>query len=250
MKAIEVQELTVSFNGKPVLQDVSFDIEEGEITVIAGASGSGKTVLLKTIIGLLTPEKGMVRIYGEDISTFNHRRWNTVRQQIGMVFQSNALFDSLSVWENVGFYLLERTRMPAGEIRQKAKETLELVGLKESEDLLPSELSGGMQKRAALARTLLFNPKIILYDEPTAGLDPITAETSGDLILKLKSQLNSTALVASHDQNLTFRVADKIGLIYHGRMVAFDTVPEILKSKENIVRRFFQLDANKKKRGQ
>jgi phospholipid/cholesterol/gamma-HCH transport system ATP-binding protein len=241
MRAIDVQNLFTDFDDTPVLKGVNFWVDEGETTVIAGISGSGKTVLLKTIVGLLAPTSGKILIYGRDIAGFSQKNWNDIRREIGMVFQGNALFDSIPVWENVGFYLLEHTDLPVEEIRKKVTHSLSLVDLKGTEDLQVDELSGGMKKRVALARTLIFEPKTICYDEPTAGLDPLTAESISELILDIQKKLGTAALMVTHDRYLTFQVASRIGVLSEGKVVGFGTASEIKKSKDEIVREFFRL---------
>jgi phospholipid/cholesterol/gamma-HCH transport system ATP-binding protein len=241
MKAIEVQGLFVSFGDTAVLKGVDFWVDEGETTVIAGVSGEGKTVLLKTIVGLLAPTSGKILINGRDITGFSRKNWNEIRREIGMVFQSNALFDSLPVWENVGFYLLEHTDLPVEEIRRKVTHILDLVGLDGTEDLQVDELSGGMKKRVALARTLIFEPKTICYDEPTAGLDPLTAESIEELILDVRKKLGTAALMVTHDRHLTFEVANRIGVLSEGKIIGFGTTAEVKESKDKMVQRFFRL---------
>ncbi len=239
MRAIDVQELFAGFGNTPVLKGVNFWVEEGETTVIAGISGSGKTVLLKTIVGLIAPTGGKIILHGRDIAGFSQKNWNEVRREIGMVFQGNALFDSIPVWENVGFYLLEHTDLPAEEVRKKVTRSLGLVDLKGTEDLRVDELSGGMKKRVALARTLIFEPKTICYDEPTAGLDPLTAESIEELMLDIQKKLGTAALMVTHDRHLTFEVANRIGVLSEGKVVGFGTVSEIKESNNEIVREFF-----------
>lgn len=239
MRAIEVRDLFVGFGNAPVLKGVSFWVEESETTVIVGVSGSGKTVLLKTIVGLLVPSGGKIFIHGRDIAEFSQEEWNDIRREIGMVFQGNALFDSIPVWENVGFYLLEHTDLPVEDIRKKVTHSLGLVDLKGTEDLRVDELSGGMKKRVALARTLIFEPKTICYDEPTAGLDPLTAESIEELVLDIQKKLGTAALMVTHDRHLTFQVANRVGVLSEGRIAEFGTVPEIRESKNETIREFF-----------
>ena len=241
MRAIDVQDLFVGFGNAPVLKGVSFWVEESETTVIVGVSGSGKTVLLKTIVGLLAPSGGKIFIHGRDIVGFSPKDWKDIRREIGMVFQGNALFDSIPVWENVGFYFLEHTDLPAEEVRKKVTHSLDLVDLKGTEDLRVDELSGGMKKRVALARTLIFEPKTICYDEPTAGLDPLTAESIEELMLDIQKKLGTAALMVTHDRHLTFETADRIGVLSEGKVVGFGTVSEVKESKNRTVREFFRL---------
>ena len=241
MRVIDVQELFAGFGNAPVLKGVNFWVDEGETTVIAGISGSGKTVLLKTIVGLITPTGGKIILHGRDIAGFSQKNWNEIRREISMVFQGNALFDSIPVWENVGFYLLEHTGLSVEEVRKRVTHSLGLVDLKGTEDLRVDELSGGMKKRVALARTLIFEPKTICYDEPTAGLDPLTAESIEELILDIQKKLGTTALMVTHDRHLTFEAANRIGVLSEGKVVGFGTVSEVKESKNKIVREFFRL---------
>ncbi|HEX9758056.1 MAG TPA: ABC transporter ATP-binding protein [Nitrospiria bacterium] len=235
---IQVQEVYKSFNHKPVLQGANLDIREGETMVIIGGSGSGKSVLLKHIIGLLTPDKGKIIVEGEDVSRLDDKRLNTLRRKFGMLFQYAALFDSLMVWENVGFSLKQHGTLNDTEIKTIAKEKLAMVGLKDVENLMPSELSGGMKKRVGLARAIAAEPRILLYDEPTTGLDPIMADVINELIIKLKEQLKITSIAITHDMVSAYKIADRIAMLYLGKIEETGTPEEIRESKNPIVHQF------------
>lgn len=237
---LEIKRLRVMIDGRAVLADVTFAVARGETTVIAGASGAGKSVLLKSIIGLQDFHGGQIRVLGREISGFGKAEWAGLRRQVGMVFQGNALFDSLPVWRNVGFALLYRRAMPEREIRDRAGEILRLVGLEGISDRYPSELSGGMQKRVALARTLINEPRVILYDEPTVGLDPTTSESIEDLLLEIQGKLGTTSLVVTHDQHFTFRVANRVGLLQEGKISFFGPPAEVANDGNPAVRSFFR----------
>ncbi|MFH0796625.1 MAG: ATP-binding cassette domain-containing protein [Candidatus Omnitrophota bacterium] len=239
MNCIEVQDLWVEFE-RPILKGVNFRVEEGKNTVIVGASGVGKTVLLKTVLGLIRQQQGKIFIQGKETTLFSRGDWTKARREIGMVFQGNALFDSISTWENVGFYLLEHSDLSQAEIRKEASRVLSLVGLKGVEDLKPDKLSGGMKKRVALARSLISSAQIILFDEPTAGLDPIAGESIENLILDLQKKLGTTVLVVTHDRNFTLRVANHIGLLSDGKIIGFAPVSEIKANKNSPVYNFFR----------
>jgi phospholipid/cholesterol/gamma-HCH transport system ATP-binding protein len=196
--------------------------------VIIGRSGCGKSVLLKHMIGLLAPDRGKVFVDGTEVSALEHRGLFELRQKFGMLFQSAALFDSLTVWENVGLGLIEHTDMSKEEIRALAAEKLALVGLKGIEDVKPAELSGGMKKRVGLARAIAMDPEIILYDEPTTGLDPIMADVINELICHLKKSLSITSVVVTHDMTSAYKIGDRIAMLYEGEIV-YDGTPEDVK---------------------
>lgn len=222
---VEVRDLRKSFGGKEVLKGVNLDVEAGHIFVIMGPSGSGKTVLLKHIIGLEKPDAGQILINGESIENPEVME----RYRMAMVFQSGALLNSLTVGENVGLYLSEHRLKPPEEIARIVSEKLAVVGLKNLEDQQPSELSGGMKKRVALARALVIEPQLILYDEPTSELDPLIAVTIGEEILNLKKRVDVTSIVVTHDRELAFGVADRIALMDDGRIL-FSGLPQEMKS--------------------
>lgn len=235
---IELQNITKHFGDHLVLDGFDLKVETGETKVIIGRSGCGKSVMLKHIVGLLAPENGKVFIDGQDIWQLNEKRMNQLHMKIGMVFQGGALFDSLSVWENVGFVLREYSTLKEPEIRKRVNEALNLVNLYDAEDKMPSELSGGMKKRVAVARALCVRPQIILYDEPTTGLDPIAADAINVLIDELHDKLKVTSIVVTHDMRSAYKVADKIAMLYNGKIIAEGTPDEIRYTHDSIVHQF------------
>jgi len=243
MVKIKVENLVKKFDNREVLKNVSFEIYEGEIFVIIGGSGSGKSTVLKHIIGLLKPSSGKIYINSVDITSLKDIELIEFRKKIGYLFQEGALFDSLKVWENVGFYFLENTKMSEEEIRNIAKSKLALVGLNGIEDLYPSQLSGGMRKRVSLARAIAYNPEIILYDEPTSGLDPVTSAMIDNLIVDLRNNLNITSVVVTHDLESAFSIADRIAFIHKGVIYAIGTPEEIKNSKDPVVQQFINRKA-------
>ncbi len=237
---IEVRDLTKRFGGHAVLEGVSFRIEKGESVVIIGRSGGGKSVLLKHLIGLLQPDAGQVLIEGEDIVPMNERELLHVRRKFGMLFQSAALFDSLTVAENVAFAFRRDRTLPEAEIRRRVAEVLEMVDLPGTEEKKPSELSGGMKKRVGLARAIIYQPQIVLYDEPTTGLDPIVSDSIDQLILRVRDRLDVTTVVVTHDMRSTRRVGQRILMLHDRRIYATGTPDEIFKSPDPVVRRFIE----------
>jgi len=209
---INLVDIHKSFRNNVVLNGLDLLIEVGKVTVIIGQSGGGKSVLLKHMIGLIRPDKGKVEIDGQDITAFNERQLNEIRKRFGMLFQEAALFDSMTVGQNVAFPLIEHTKLPKSTIREIVSEKLAHVGLRGVEDKMPSELSGGMKKRVGLARAIALEPEIILFDEPTTGLDPIMADAIDQLIVDIQSRLNVTCVVISHDIKGTFKIAHKIAM--------------------------------------
>lgn len=235
---IEVEGLTKSFGKKQVLRGANLRVEKGESMVVIGGSGSGKSVLIKHIIGLLKPDGGKVRVEGKDITGLDEKGLYEVRRKFGMLFQGAALFDSMNVWENVSFVLLREKHMNRSDARHLATEKLKMVGLAGVEDLMPSELSGGMKKRVGLARAIAYEPEILLYDEPTTGLDPIMADAINDLIIEMKRRLSVTSITITHDMNSAYKIADRISMLYLGEIIETGT-PEQIKNTENpIVRQF------------
>ena len=221
-----------------MLRGLDLRIETGESMVVIGGSGSGKSVLLKHIIGILRPDEGQVFLDGVDITTLNENDLYEARKKFGMLFQMAALFDSLSVWENVGFSLLRHRKMKEEDAKALAVEKLKQVGLSQVEDLMPSELSGGMKKRVGLARAIAHEPEILLYDEPTTGLDPIMADAINNLIIEMKKKMSVTSLAITHDMNSAYKIADRIAMLYEGRIIATGTPDEIRKTDNPIVRQF------------
>jgi phospholipid/cholesterol/gamma-HCH transport system ATP-binding protein len=235
---IEVRNLSKSFGDNCILDDISFQIEKGESLVIIGRSGGGKSVLLKHLIGLLQPDRGKVLIEGEDIVAMDERQLLHVRRKFGMVFQGAALFDSMTVAENVGFALRREGKLPEETISRKVAEILEIVDLPGTEEKKPAELSGGMRKRVGLARAIIYEPEIVLYDEPTTGLDPIVSDSIDKLIERVRDRLDVTSVVVTHDMRSARRLGQRI-LMLHDRKIYFSgTADEIFNSKDAIVRQF------------
>ncbi|MDQ7038885.1 MAG: ABC transporter ATP-binding protein [Aquificota bacterium] len=236
---VRVQNLWKEIGGRWILRDVSFEVMEGEIFSIIGASGSGKTSITKHIVGLWKPTKGKVYVFGKDMESLSSAEIDDLRKDIGYVFQEGALFDSLRVWENVGFYFLEHTNMDERSVREIAKEKLRLVNLGEEVlNLMPSELSGGMKKRVSIARAIATDPKLIIYDEPTSGLDPITSRVIDRLIVDLRERTKTTAIVVTHDMMSAFSISDRILVLRRGEVVDIGTPEEILRSRDPFVREF------------
>lgn len=244
MSLIELRQLHKRFGSLVVLDGVSLSIEAGQSLVILGASGSGKSVMLKHIVGLLRPDSGEVWFDGHRIDTLPERDLMPIRRQFGFLFQMGALFDSLTVGENVAFPLREHTRKSEADIQRAVQQRLTMVGLPQVTGKMPAQLSGGQRKRVALARAIALEPRVILYDEPTTGLDPIRSDVINELILKLKRELNVTSIVVTHDMISAFKVADRIVMLYDGKLI-IDGTPEQVKNSENpTVRRFIAGEAN------
>jgi phospholipid/cholesterol/gamma-HCH transport system ATP-binding protein len=237
---IEIKDLHKSFGSSQVLTGINLDIDEGSTCVILGGSGSGKTVLMKHMIGLLTPDSGRVVVDGEDVQGLGAEEWARVRRKFGMVFQAAALFDSMTVYENVSFPLREHTHVSEAESREIVRKKLSIVGLKGVEEKYPADLSGGMRKRVGLARAIILDPKIVLYDEPTTGLDPITTDYVDEMILDAKRELGVTSVVISHDIASAFKVADKIAFLYQGQIVEQGPGPQLRNSQHPAVKHFLQ----------
>jgi phospholipid/cholesterol/gamma-HCH transport system ATP-binding protein len=233
-----------SFGALHVLRGVSADFRTGQTTVVIGPSGCGKSVLLKHIIGLLRPDAGRVLFDGLEISSMDARQLNQVRRRFGFLFQSAALFDSMTVGENVGFALREHTKMGRKEIAGWVRDKLAMVGLAGIENMAVSELSGGMRKRVGLARAIALSPEVILYDEPTTGLDPPRAETINDLILKLQAETGVTSIVVTHDMHSACKVGNRIIMLHEGHFVQDGSVEEIRQSRNPFVRNFIDRKAN------
>ncbi len=240
---IRVENLTKMFNGNLVLDGLCLDVREGETVVVIGRSGCGKSVMLKHIVGLLRPDSGRVVVKGRDITNLGEKQLDEVRKLFGVVFQGSALFDSLTVEENVAFGLTEHTRMKRREIEEKVARCLEIVGMNGAQKKMPSELSGGMKKRVALARAVAFDPSIVLYDEPTTGLDPIMADAINELILSLGKKLSVTSIAVTHDMNSAYKIADRIAMLHQGKIVEEGTPEEIERCANPIVQQFIQGNA-------
>jgi phospholipid/cholesterol/gamma-HCH transport system ATP-binding protein len=235
---IDVRDLWKSFNGNQVLKGVNLKVWPGTTSVILGGSGSGKTVLMKHIMGLFKPDRGEVIVDGENITRMDRRELSRFRTRMGMVFQSSALFDSLTVFENVAFPLREHTKLPEEEIEARVKEKLAVVELYEVEQKYPAELSGGMRKRVALARAIVREPKLVLYDEPTTGLDPLTTESVDEMIIGARTKLGVTSVVISHDIGSTFHIADHVAMLHDGRIVEEGPPDKVRHSQEPHTRHF------------
>jgi len=240
---IEIKNIYKAFGGNDVLKGLDLNINTGESVVIIGRSGCGKSVLLKHIIGLMRPNAGKVLIDGTDITKMSEAELNQMRMDFGMLFQGAALFDSLTVLENVGFRLLEYTDKTAEEIRKRVAECLYMVGLVGIEDLKPAELSGGMKKRVGLARAISMSPKIILFDEPTTGVDPIMGDIINDLIRYLHDTLKTTSITVTHDMKSAYKIADRIAMLYEGKIIATGTPEEIKNTDNPVVRQFINGEA-------
>jgi phospholipid/cholesterol/gamma-HCH transport system ATP-binding protein len=240
---IEIKDLCKSFGHNIVLNDLTLSIKTGETKVVIGRSGVGKSVFLKNIIGILRPDSGSIKIDGQEVVNLPEREYNKLRMKIGMVFQGGALFDSLNVGENVSFVLDEFMNMDSGTVRKKVAEALGLVGLQGIEHMMTSELSGGMKKRVSLARVLCMKPEVIFYDEPTTGVDPITADSINNLIIDLSKKLQVTSIVVTHDMQSAYKVADSIAMFYHGQVIAEGNSSEIKNTTHPVVKQFINGEA-------
>ena len=239
---IEFREVSKAFGDKPVLDRVTFDVRPGETVCILGRSGVGKSVSLQILMGFLKADSGTVIAAGEDITDFLGVQLEAIRKKVTMVFQNGALFDSLTVGENVAFPLRESRELLEEQIYQIVDGLLQMVGVKEMRDLLPSDLSTGMKRSVAIARALAARPECVLYDEPTTMVDPLMAQLLGDLIKRLKLQLNLTSIVVTHDMRLAQKLADRLVFLHEGRAIFFGTYAEMEKSTEPIVEEFLELD--------
>ena len=238
LNAITITDLHKSFGANHVLRGVNLTVEPGESMVVIGGSGSGKSVLIKHIIGLLKPDRGSILVDGEEVTTMRERQLKELRKKFGMLFQAAALFDSLTVGENVAFALVEHTRLSRAEIADRVHEKLTLVGLPGTEDLFPAELSGGMKKRVGLARALAIEPEVILYDEPTTGLDPIMADSINDLIVEMRERFAITSIAITHDMVSAYKIGHRLAMLYQGKII-FTGTPEECKNTTNpMVRQF------------
>lgn len=238
--ALEVQGLEKAFGTKPILRGVDCQFPPARISVVIGPSGCGKSTLLRLLMGLMSPDAGAIFCEGEDLTRMDAARWAAFRHQVGMVFQSAALFDSMTVGENVGFALREHTSTSDPEIRAIVEEKLAVVGLAGTADLYPSELSGGMQKRVAIARAIARDPKLLLYDEPTTGLDPVTSTVIEDLIVSLARQTGATFLVVTHQLSTIFRTADSIVMLHQGKVVGSGSPEAFRTSSDPLISSFLR----------
>lgn len=240
---IEIINICKSFGALKVLNNLNLTINTGETTVIIGNSGCGKSVLIRHIIGLMKPDSGQIFIDGKDITKLYGKALNEIRMKFGMLFQASALFDSLPVWGNVGFGMQEHGGANKDETMKRVSECLGLVGLTGAEYTKPSELSGGMRKRVGLARAICMRPEIILYDEPTTGLDPIMADSINGLIRELHDKLKVTSVAVTHDMTSAYKIADKIAMLYNGRIITLGTPEEIKNTKDPVVKQFIHGEA-------
>jgi phospholipid/cholesterol/gamma-HCH transport system ATP-binding protein len=241
---IEVVDVVKGFETAPVLKGVSIALEKGETLVVMGGSGSGKTVLLRLLAGLLRPDAGRIRVFGQSIENLSEEELLPIRRRLGYVFQGAALFDSLTVYENVAYPLREHTRLGADEIRRRVVHFLSLVGLNEGVlEQLPAELSGGMRKRVGIARALIGEPEVMLYDEPTAGLDPTNSKTVAELIVQMGEGVCDSSIVVTHDLELTKTVADRVAVLIDGRFAATGTVDEVMATRAEAVQAFLSGEA-------
>ncbi len=239
---IRIEDVQKSFGRNHVLRGVNLEVKCGESMVIIGGSGTGKSVLLRCIIGLLHPDQGEIFVDGQKTSRLSEKEWNVLTRKFGMLFQRDALFDSIKVWENVGFGLRRHTKLSDGEIRAIATEKLKLVGLQNAEDSMPAELSGGMRKRVSLARAIAMEPEILLYDEPTTGLDPIMSNVINELIVDMREKLEVTSITITHDMESAYRIADRMAMLYRGEIIEVGTPETIRNTSSEIVRQFIQGD--------
>jgi phospholipid/cholesterol/gamma-HCH transport system ATP-binding protein len=237
---IEVIDLKKSFGGNEVLKGVNLTIYKGETVVVLGRSGCGKSVLLRHMIGLMKPDSGKIMVDGVDVTKLKHDDLYEMRKKFGMLFQGAALFDSMSVGENVGLGLMEHTDLSMDEIRKIVCRKLELVGLSQMDDLKPAELSGGMKKRVGLARAIAMDPPVILYDEPTTGLDPIMADVINELIRTLQNSLDITSVAVTHDITSACKIGDRLALLFDGRIVFQGTPDDIRSTEDELVKQFIE----------
>lgn len=235
---IKIRQLKIAFGDYVVIDNIDLDVYKGETLAIIGPSGTGKSTIMKVLDGLLAPTSGSIVINGQEVSEFDEDAWNEIRKNMGVVFQYSALFDFLTVGGNVAFGLKQHFNLSKEEIDNRVSSLLELVGMPGSENLLPSELSGGMKKRVGLARALAIEPKIVLYDEPTSGLDPVMTTTISKLIKKTQEHLGVTSLLVTHDMKSCYVCADRIAMLYKGKIVQVGTVEEIKNSSNPIVQAF------------
>jgi phospholipid/cholesterol/gamma-HCH transport system ATP-binding protein len=238
--AIEFCDIWKSFDTSHVLQGIDLLVNRGETVSLVGNSGTGKSILLKMLIGLLKPDRGQIRIEGHPVQDLQETQWMTYRRRVSMVFQANALFDSMSVYENIAFPLRQHLKMPDEQIRTRVAEVLDWVLLPGIEALYPQELSGGMKKRVGLARAIAVEPDILLYDEPTAGLDPVSTTAIDEIILRFQRERQVSSVVVTHDLRSAIHVGNRIALLHHGQVLACDTPERILANTDPIIQTFFE----------
>jgi phospholipid/cholesterol/gamma-HCH transport system ATP-binding protein len=238
---ISIRGLKIAFGSNVVLNDFNLDLAKGENIVVLGKSGSGKSVLIKCIIGILRPDEGQIKILGEEVLDMDHDQLDRMRARVGFLFQSNALYDSMTVRDNLEFPLRRHwIKIEQEKVDKMILEALTNVGLAHTIDMMPSELSGGMRKRIALARTLILNPDIILYDEPTTGLDPITGKEISELMVEIAAKYDTSSLIISHDMKCVKRTADKIAVLINGKCHALGTYDELRSSSDDLIKQFFE----------
>jgi len=237
---IEIHGVKKRLGGRQVLNGVALDVRTGETVVVLGPSGTGKSVLLKHILGLMAADEGSIQVDGEEIVGRKEAELNRIRRRFGMLFQGAALFDSMTVGENVAFPLRENRNLPEAEIQKRVRERLEWVGLRDVENAKPSSLSGGMRKRAGLARAIAMDPQFMLYDEPTTGLDPITADVIDKLIRSLQQRMNVTSIIVTHDLKSAFKVGDRIAMLFDGKVVFSGTLDEVRNTPNPYLRQFME----------
>jgi len=235
---IQLEKLHYSINGEALLDGLDLTVRRGEIVAIMGRSGTGKTTVLRLIMGLIRPTSGSIRINGAEITSLGEQDLGAVRADMGMVFQGAALFDSMTVGENVAFGLLEHRRLPAAQVAGRMQQLLEMVDMAGTEDLLPAQLSGGMRKRIGIARALALEPSIMLYDEPTAGLDPISAAATDALISRLRDRVGVTSLIVSHDVQSLRRISDRAAVLHKGRFLAVAPMAELERTSDAAISQF------------
>jgi len=235
---IEIKEVYKSFGNNQVLNGVDLNINQGETIVILGRSGCGKSVLLKHIIGLMKPDEGQIFIDGKEITAYSYEKLSNLRRRFGMLFQGAALFDSMTVEENVGLGLTEHTALSREKIKEIVKEKLRLVGMAGVENLKPAELSGGMKKRVGLARAIAMDPEFVLYDEPTTGLDPIMADVINELVISLRNTLKITSIAVTHDIVSAYKIADRVAMLYEGKIIWVGTPEETKNTTDPVVKQF------------
>ena len=235
---IEIHNLYKAFGSQMILNNLNLTVRKGETKVVIGRSGVGKSVLLKSIVGLMHPDSGSIKVNGVEVTGLGDKEYNKLRMEIGMVFQGGALFDSMNVGQNVGFVLEEFMNLDRRTVRERVRDALSMVGLKDVEEMMPSQLSGGMRKRVSLARVLCMEPQIILYDEPTSEVDPITAAAINNLIIELRDKLKVTSIVVTHDMNSAFMIADSIAMFYRGQVIADGKPEDIRHTTHPVVKQF------------